>query len=142
MNSLLKLLTNFTVHNPPSLLGNCGRAKARKDVGSFLALFGRPRSVGVAHESPSTPVVAATAPLCRGRVGSQTACLPVLLRPTPPARAIPLPPLQHVPDTHGPCLAPFRNCVQSAAARTPTRTVTAFAFDRIPHSALAAYASR
>src|SRR5271157_4748150 len=59
----------------------------------------------VADEWYSNPVVTAVAPLRPARAGSRTAWLPILLRPSPPARAnrSRLPP--PVPDTRGPCPA-------------------------------------
>src|ERR1019366_10656122 len=82
-------------------------------------------AVGVAHEWFSSPVAAAAAPLWPGRVGSQTAWLPVPLRSGPRATANRSRPQPPAPNSHGPYPAPFRNYARSAAARVPTQTVTA-----------------
>src|ERR1022692_18715 len=73
----------------------------------------------------SNPVGTAVAPLRPARAGCQTAWLPVPLRPSPPATANRSRLLPPVPDTRGPCPAPFRNSVRSGAAPTLTRTSTA-----------------
>src|ERR1019366_8175754 len=81
--------------------------------------------VAVADGWYSNPVAAAVAPLRPARAGSQTAWLPVLLRLNLPATANRSRPPLPVPDTRGLCPAPFRNCVRSGAAPTPTRNSTA-----------------
>jgi hypothetical protein len=77
------------------------------------------------HEWFSSPIAASASPLAAKPVAAQTTSLPVPLRSSLRATANRLLPPTPVPDTRGPCSAPFGNCVQSAAARTSTRTVTA-----------------
>src|SRR5664279_5339329 len=81
--------------------------------------------VAVADEWYSNPVVTAVAPLRPARAGSQTAWLPVLLRPSLPATANRSRPPPPVPATRGPFPVPSRNCELSGVAPTPTQTVTA-----------------